>query len=714
MPYIYSRWDGTQQFEPFNPDDIMKHISKEMLDGSDLNTVLRRLLQRGGEFPGRRMQGLQELRERLNNARSQFLQKYNLSSVIGDVKEQLDRIINTERQAILKRLRQKSDDGYEEYQSGSGETGKEKNKESPESGGDEAGRTQGDTPANPAQTGQPGRGLPKPKLRQLLQNMARKHLEQLDGLPSDVGGRIKQLRDYDFMDPEARQQFEELIKMLQQQILQSHFKGLLQGIQSITPETLRQIQQMVRDLNKLLEQRLRGEEPDFRKFMDQWGQFFPPDIENLDQLAEHIKRQMAQMESLLKSMTPQMRQQLANMIDSLLQDNRLKWDLFQLSANLERLMPRQGAMEPFPFGGDEPLTLREALDLMGDMNDMDSMDRQLIQAIRSNSASNLDSDEIGRLLGDEARRMTQELQQITKMLEEAGLIKQKGQEWELTPRAIRKIGERALQDIFGKLKSSTFGNHNLEHSGLGNELLDETKQYTYDDPFLIDSQKSVMNAVIRQGRGTPVHIGKEDFEVYRTKTLTQCSTVIMLDMSYSMMMTGYFQAGRKVALALDTLIRSKYPRDNLYVVAFSYFVLTLKPEMLLNSYWVEYGGGTNFEEALRQARLVLAKHRVGTKQIILISDGQPTTYSYWPSRDYGDSDYFHSPGMNKETLREVVRCTKDNITINTFMMERNRHLSDFVRLMTKINRGRVLFTNANRLGEYILVDYVNNKNKFIR
>ncbi|MDO8635502.1 MAG: VWA domain-containing protein [Dehalococcoidia bacterium] len=702
MQYIYSRWDGTQKFGPLNPDEVMKHITKDMLNGSDLDSVLRRFLQRGAEFQGRRLQGLQDLRERLNSARSQFLQKYNLSSVLDEVKERLDHIIDTERQAIRQRLKEKD-----------GEAGRGENRDSSELETNSAGKADGGKSISPPQAQKPGQNLSKPMLRQLFQNMARKHLEKLDGLPSDVGGRIKQLRDYDFMDPEARQQFEELLKMLQQQVLQSHFKGLMQGIESITPETLRQIQQMVRDLNKLMEQRLKGEEPDFRKFMDQWGQFFPRDIENLDQLADHIQRQMAQMESLLKSMTPQMRQQLANMIDSLLQDNRLKWDLFQLSANLERLLPRQGA-EPFSFAGEEPITLREALDLMGDMNDMDGLDRQIIQAMRSNNASDLDSDEIGRLLGDEARQITQELQQLTKMLEEAGIIRQKGQAWELTPRAVRKIGERALQDIFGKLKSSAFGDHNLEHSGIGNELLDETKPYTYDDPFLIDSQKSVMNAVVRRGRGTPVHIEKEDFEVYRTMSITRCSTVIMLDMSYSMMMTGYFQAGRKVALALDTLIRSKYPRDNLYVVAFSYFVLTLKPEMLLESHWVEYGGGTNFQEALRQARLILAKQRMGTKQIILISDGQPTTYSDWLGLDFGENDYHHSDGMFKETLREVVRCTRENITINTFMMERDRHLSEFVRLMTKINRGRVLFTNANRLGEYILVDYVKNKNKFIR
>ncbi|MBI4283964.1 MAG: VWA domain-containing protein [Chloroflexi bacterium] len=664
MSYRYSQWDGTQQFESPASDELMKQIADEILAGRDLPEVLRRWLQRGPQFQGQRRMGLRELQERLDSMRSRLLQKYNLSSVIDEIKERLDRIVGTEREAIQRRLKQENDSPETHHQS--------------------------------------------------LQKMSRKRLEQLDGLPQDIGGRIKQLRDYDFMDQEARQQFEELMKMLQQQILQNYFKGLQEGIQSITPEALQQIQQMVRDLNQLLSQRLRGEEPDLQDFMKKWGQFFPEGIENLDQLAEHLQSQMAMMESLLKSMTPEMRQQLQDMMNALLRDNRLTWDLMQLAANLDKLHPRQQSSESFPFAGDEPLTMREALDLMGDMNSIDETEREIIQAIRANDASDLDSDEIGRLLGEDARRMTQELQQITRMLEEAGLINRKGDGWELTPRAIRKIGESALQDIFGKLASSLAGSHNLERNGAGNELREETKPYDDGDPFLIDTQKTIMNAVMRQGSGTPVRVGKEDFEVYRTKALTQCSTVIMLDMSYSMMQSGYFLAGRKVALALDTLIRSKFPRDSLYVVAFSYFVLTLKPQMLLDSYWVEYGGGTNFEEALRQARLILNRHKAGTKQIIFISDGQPTSYSHWFGFDERGDNYSRLSGGLQATLREVLKCTKDNITINTFMMEHRRYLNEFVRLMTKMNRGRLFFSTAERLGKYILVDYVNNKRRFVQ
>lgn len=682
MFYRYTRWDGSQELEPFTPDDVMDYIADESLRDGDLGSALRRLLQRGADFPsGRRMQGLQELLERLRGLREHNLRRYHLDSLLDDIRQRLDQIIAQERRTILQRLNEAEDRGAEEGQAGSRRS---------DAGGEAA----------------------DPALRQLLRSIAHKHLEQIDRLPPDVGGRIKELRDYDFLDPEARQQFEALLQMLQQQVLQSYFQGLHQSIQALTPEALRQIQQMVQDLNRLLEQRLRGEEPDFQQFMDKWGDFFPEGMETLDQLIDYLRQQIAAMESLLRSMTPEMRRQLQDMLDALLRDHRLQWDLMQLAANLQRLDPLRGAAPDFPFAGDEPLTLQEALRLMGEMNKLDTLERELIRAARTNDASTLNADEIGRLLGEEARRILEQLQELTKMLEEAGLIRRRGKDWELTPRAMRKIGERALQDIFGKLKTSVTGDHSVDRGGTGVERLDDTKPYIYGDPFLIDAYKSVMNAVLREGSGTPVRIRADDFEVYRTEQLTQCSTVIMLDMSYSMMRGGRFHAGRKVALALDTLIRTKFPKDNLYVVAFSYFVLTLRPQMLLDSYWVEYGGGTNFQEALRQARQLLAKHKGGTKQIIFITDGEPTTYSFWSGGDWGRGRRYAS--VFEETLREVVRCTKDDITINTFILEGQPYSIEFVRLMTRVNGGRAFFTTPSRLGEYIVLDYVNQKRKVLR
>jgi uncharacterized protein with von Willebrand factor type A (vWA) domain len=662
MPlFRYSRWDGTQKLDPFSADDAMEYIAEKMLDDGDLTSALKRMLQRGAEFPsGRRMAGLQELLERLRESRQRHLQRHNVNSVLDDVRDRLNQIKDTERAAIQQRLDKDSDPQPGPLPEGEGVS---------------------------------------PDTIDMLKKLAQRKLDQMDQLPPDVPGQIQQLRDYDFLSPEARQQFQDLMQMLQQQVLQSYFKGLQQGLQSMTPEGLREIRDMLRDLNNVLEGR-----GDFQDFKDKWGKFFPDDIESAEQLAQHMQRQMAAMQSLLDSMTPEMRQELEKLMESVFQDQSLQQELGRLAGNMQRMFPGQGG-EELPFSGDDPLTLQEAMRLMDDMHGLDELEQELLQAVKTNDASSIDADEIGRLVGQEAKMMAEEMQRLTKMLEEAGLISRKGKEWELTPRAMRKIGEKALEDIFGKLDNSLLGNHDLLLRGTGPERLDETKRYVFGDPFALDANRTLMNAVMREP-SRPLKLTTDDFEVHRTTASTRCATVIMLDMSYSMMMGGRFQAGRRVALALDSLIRAKFPRDWLRVVAFSYFVLTLEPRMLLDSYWVEYGGGTNFQEALRQARTLLTREKAQTRQIVMITDGEPNTYSYWSGRG-------SSGGAMAETMREIVRCTHDGIVINTFMMAQEAGLTNFVKLMAKINRGRAFYTSPRHIGAYVLLDYVSNKRRAV-
>ncbi|HVA26505.1 MAG TPA: VWA domain-containing protein [Chloroflexota bacterium] len=665
--YRYRRWDGTQQIDPFTAEDAMDFIADHVLDEGDLRSALRRMLQRGAESPtGRRMEGLQDLLKRLRQARQRQQQRYNLGSALGDIKERLERIVGTERSAIEDRL-----------------------KPSP-------------TPPSPAAAGE---GT-TPELQKMLENLSKRRLQQLDQLPPDAAGQVQQLREYDFLSPDARQQFEDLLKELQEQILQQYFRGFQQGLQSLTPEGLKDIRDMLRDLNRLLEGK-----GSFDDFMRKWGKNFPPGMESPEQLADYLQKQMAAMESLLNSMTPEMRKELEDLMANIFQDAEMQSELTRLAANMHRMFPGEGGDE-FDFGGDEPVTLQEAMRLMGDMHGLDELEQELLQAIKTNDVSDIDTDEIGRLVGEEARGLADQLQQLTKMLEEAGLIQRKGKDWELTPRATRKIGERALQDIFGRIDGSLLGNHDLIRRGYGAERLDETKRYTFGDPFELDANRTLMNGLFREAAaGGPssngrLHLTTDDFEIYRTTAVTRCSTVIMLDMSYSMMMAGRFEAGRRVALALDSLIRNKFPRDWLRVVAFSYFVLTLEPRMLLDSYWVEYGGGTNFQEALRQARVLLERQKGGTRQIVMITDGEPNTYSYWSGGGNGRA-------AMAETLREVTRCTREGIVINTFMMAQEPSSTHFVRLMAKLNHGRAFFSSPRHLGAYVLLDYVSNKRRAV-
>src|SRR5207237_1027369 len=299
-------------------------------------------------------------------------------------------------------------------------------------------------------------------------------------------------------------------------------------------------------------------------------------------------------------------------------------------------------------------------------------------------------EQVERLAGSKARQSLEELQKMSELLEEAGLIRKDGDRYELTPRGIRKIGQRSLEEIFSTLKRDAFGKHRADARGRGGDPTDELKTYEFGDPFLLDLPGTVRNAVFRGGAGTPVKLHPADFDVYRTELVTQSATAILVDVSRSMLFRGCFLAAKKVTLALDSLIRSTFPKDDLYIIGFSAWATQLKPTDLPRLTWNEYVYGTNMQHAFETARTLLARSRGKNKQIILITDGEPTAHF-----EAGDTrPRFSYPPTKKtfeETLREVVRCTRESITINTFMLARGHYLVDFVNQMSKINNGRAFY-----------------------
>ncbi len=302
------------------------------------------------------------------------------------------------------------------------------------------------------------------------------------------------------------------------------------------------------------------------------------------------------------------------------------------------------------------------------------------------------------------------MKELMKTLEEAGYIQKKGNRWELTARGIRKIGQKALQDIFNKMKRDGFGRHVSPFRGVGGERTDESKAYQFGDPFLLDLEKTLMNALHRRGTGTPVNLTKDDFEVYRTEFTTQSSTVLMIDMSWSMVLNGCQQAAKKVAVALESLIRSQFPRDNLYIVGFSFVAREYKPDELVELSRYDNAQGTNMAHGLMLARQLLARHRGVNKQIIMITDGGPTV---WYEEEFGWQFQFPSALAEQQTLLEVQRCTRDGITINTCMLYDDQWMLAFVNQMAEINHGRTFYADKDNLGEYLLVDYLNSKRKLV-
>ena len=755
--YIYGRWDGSQQVLPFDADELMEALSDDLIADGDLANALRKLMRNGdqGKLDGR-MPGMQQLLDRLQQQRQQQLSQHNMDAVMDDIAAQLEAIRELERAGIDRRIdesRRRLDgpqqgegqqgqgedgegqdgepDGQRAQAGGEGQDGEGQDGESQQGaegsqqggqqgqggqgrqraqrGGQQGGQSgQGGRSEQPGQEGgEAGGELDRETLQSLhkmLEERAARKQEFLDGLPEDTAGQIAQLREYEFMDPEAREQFQQLLAQLQQQVMQSYFQGMQQGIQNMTPEDLNGVRDMVKDLNEMLEKKANGQPDGFQEFMEKHGQFFPG-VENLDQLMQQMQRQQSAMQSLLDSMSPEQRQQLQATMDQLLQDDRLRWDLAKLSQNLNRLMPSEA--ESYPFQGDDPISLQGAMRVMQNLQGLDDLERQLRQA-QHGRADAIDADMVEQLMGNESAEDVRRLQNLTKLLEEAGYVERKGRKLEITPRGMRKIGQNALTDIFSHLKKDRLGNHIIERRGTGGDRTDETKEYEFGDPFLLDLRTTLMNSVRREGAGSPLRLTPDDFEVYRTELQTQTSTVLMVDMSRSMLLRNCFFAAKKVALALDSLIRGQFPRDTLHVVGFSLMARELKPGTLPEIAWDEDQYGTNMQHGFLLARQLLARQRSANKQIIMITDGEPT--AHWPvGASMPEFNYPPTYETIQETLKEVVRCTRDNIVINTFMLERGYGLEDFINQVTQLNGGRAFFAEPEALGEYVLVDYVDHK-----
>ena len=695
----YSRWDGSQDPFPIDPKDIIDELANDVMNSSDITQALRRLMQRGMQSRNGRMEGMKDLMERLKQRKQQQLQRYDMDSIVDDLKKRLEQIMDTERKGIDKRLQEAMQQFQQGNQSEQGQKG-----QSPQ--GQEGQNQQGEQ--GQQGQGQRGQGQPNQKLLDMLKERAARSKEKLDKMPKDLGGQIKELSSYDFMDHDARQQFQELIDMLKKRMMENHFRNMSEMMKNMTPEQMKAIQQMIRDMNKMLQDHMAGRDPHFNEFMDKWGQMFGDDPpKDIDDLIERMQRQMAQMQNMMDSMSPEMRQEMEDMMQQMMGPG-MQADMEQLAATLDMLFPADELRQQYQFSGQEPLSMQQAMQLMEDLQKSEDLERQLEDVAYGGDIDDINSEEMANQAGEDARRILDQLKRMQKELEDAGYIRRKGDKLELTPKAMRRIGQKALKDIFEKLKKDRNGSHEQRTRGAGGEELSWTKKYEFGDEFKLDLQQTMRNSLVRNGPGTPVKFKVDDFEVKQTEHLTSSATVLLLDQSRSMAYNGSFPAAKKVAVALHSLMTSQFTRDHLYILGFSDVAVEIKGKDLPEITWNSWMHGTNMHHAFMMSRKMLAKHKGATKQIIMITDGEPTAHL-----ENGRSYFSYPPDIRtiSETLKEVYRCTREGITINTFMLETSYYLIDFIGRLTKINHGRAFYTTPDKLGEYILVDFLKNRRK---
>jgi uncharacterized protein with von Willebrand factor type A (vWA) domain len=661
--FRYSRWDGTQVGFDLDADAVLEQITDDLLYHGDLHAALRRLLQQGfRDRQGQDVQGVRDLLDRLRQQRQERLDRFDLGGVYDEIAEELREVVEAERSEIDRQVRDAQQSG-------------------------------------------------DPRRAETAQGAADERNMRLELLPPDLAGMVRELQSYDFASAEAQQRFEELVERLRQQVVDSYVNRMTGAVESMTPEDMARMKDMLAELNQMLDQRSRGEEPDFDGFMERYGDFFPENPQTLDELLEALARRMAAMQAMLASMTPEQRAQIAALADQLLEDMDLRWQVDQLGSQLRGLFPQMGWDQGYDFRGQDPMGLAQAASTLEELGDLDRLEQLLRNAANPGALAEADIERARELIGDDAARSLEELGRLTRMLQDAGLIDQREGRLELTPKGLRRIGRNALHDLFQKLARDKLGRHELERSGAGHERTYETKAYEFGDPFNLHIGRTVRNAVARTGGGTPVRLHPDDFEVERTEHIVRSSTVLMLDLSLSMPMRDNFLAAKKVAMALHSLISTQFPRDYLGLVGFSEVAREIRPQDLPEVSW-DFVYGTNMQHGFQISRRLLAR-QAGTKQIIMITDGEPTAhfepgmpepfFSYPPVRETVDA-----------TLREVVRCTRDGIRINTFMLDPNGHLRSFVEKLTRLNRGRAFFTSPETLGDYVLVDFIEQKREMRR
>ena len=653
--FTYSRWDGTQQIPDLDADALLRAMGDELIEHGDPNAALRRMLHQGMEVDGTRLEGIREMLRKLRERRQERLEQHDLGGVYDEISEALDEVVATERASL------------DELSEAQGDDGRRREVES-----------------------------------EAIEDR-RSVLDLLDH--ENLAGRVRALGQYEFTSAEAARRFEELVDQLREHLMKQAVDQMVGDVGRMTSEDMLRMKDMLAGLNRMFEQRQVGEEPDFDEFMKSFGDFFPENPRSLDELLEVMAQRMAAMAQMMNSMSPEQRAQLEELAQELLGDMDLRWQMDQLSGNLRNLFPEMGWDQSREFTGQDPLGLIEAMQMFEDLADMDRLEQMLSGATSPGALAEVDTDRVRDLLGDQSAESLQRLAEMTRLLEEAGLVENTEGQLTLTPRAVRRLGQNALGDLYQRLIRDRTGRHDLDRDGIGHERDFATKPYEFGDPFNLHIERTIRNALVRNGSGIPVDLDPEDFEVERTESAVQAATVLMLDLSLSMPMRDNFLPAKKVAMALHSLISSRFPQDYLGVVTFSEVAREIRPERLPEVSW-DYVYGTNMQHGFVLARRMLGNQN-GTKQIIMVTDGEPT--AHLTDDGYPLFSYPPSPETVERTLLEVQRCTRDDIRINVFMLDATPYLTRFIEQVTRMNGGRAFFTTNQSLGDYLLVDFVDHR-----
>ena len=663
--YRYGPWHGGP--DPLAPPSDVRaaldEVGREVLAGTGAREALRDLLRRGIDGRG----GLDELAERIRRMRDAARRRGDLGGTLDQVRAMLDQALAAERDALAAE----------------------------------------DTDA------------------------ARLAEMDLATLPDDVAGAVRALAGHDWHSPEARAAYEAIAEMLRREVLDAQFAGLKQALSGQDPEAMNQVKDMLADLNALLAAHARGEDTTdrFREFMDRHGDLFPEQPKDVEELIDSLARRQAAAARMMASLTPEQRAQLSQLVRDALGDPDLAAQMAQLSDTLRALRPgldRSTGVGMRP--GGEPLGYGDAVEAVAELADLESLSNQLAQGYAGANLDDVDVERLEDRLGATAARDFEALRQLERELERQGYLARGDDGLRLTPRAVRRLGETALRRVFDGLSATGRGDHDDRQPGQADEPTGLSRQWAFGDELPLDAVRTVANALRRGGMpggarpvgggtgsaggagaggagGAPAGVSLlvEDFEVVETERRTTAAVALCVDMSWSMVQEGRWGPMKQTALALSHLVQTRYRHDALQIIGFNIAARRLSPVQLAEAEpeWVQ---GTNLQHALMLAARHLRRHPDAEPVVLVVTDGEPTAHLgpdgipefMWPT----------TSATLRATVAQVDELRRSGAALNVFMLGEDPGLARFVDAVARRAGGRVFTPAIDRLGEYVVADYL--------
>jgi uncharacterized protein with von Willebrand factor type A (vWA) domain len=644
--YAYGPYHGGPDplAPPFDIRAAMDEIGRDVMEGSSPRQAMQELMRRGLENPRNRTRGLDDLTREIWQRRRDLQRDNRLDGTLQEVRELLQRALDAEREALGN---EDSDDA---------------------------------------------------RFREM----------QLDALPNDPGGAVRELGEYDWRSADAREAYEEIRDLLGREMLDQRFEGMKQAMQNATPEDVERIREMLDDLNALLANHAQGQDTteQFSEFMQKHGEFFPENPQNTDELADLLAARAAAAQRMLNSMSAEQRAELAELSRQAFGDPRLAQSLAQLDAQLQGLRPGEDWEGSGRFRGDNPMGMGEATRAMEQLGQLDALAEQLAQSYPGARIEDIDLDALTELLGEQAAVDARTLAQLERELQRQGLFERAADgSLQLSPKALRRLGQSVLADVVNQI-SSRRGERETRRSGAAGEATGATRPWVFGDTEAWSVPRTLLNAQLRKAGGDPRNLDVTDVEVVETEQRTRAAVALLVDTSWSMVAEGRWVPMKRTALALHQLISTRFRGDDLALITFGRHAQSVELGELVGLEGA-YAQGTNLHHALLLAARHLRRNPDALPVVLVVTDGEPTAHLEPDGEAY--FDYPPSPYTLRATVGELDKLASMKANFTFFVLGDDPRLAAFMDDVAKRCGGRIVTPTVDGLGAEVVADYLKTR-----